>query len=71
MCRFGTHYEEPLSFVRIHQRMRVHEVHVRYTYRTCELSVCVVCVCRGFLCDCKKQSKQKEKCLLVTPAACK
>ncbi len=32
---------------------------------------CVVCVCGGFLCDCKKQSKQKEKCLLVIPAACK
>ncbi len=33
--------------------------------------VCGVCVCGGLLCDCKKQSKQNEKCLLVIPAECK
>jgi len=36
---FG-HYED---CVRIQERMRVHEVHVRYTHRACEL--CVWCVC--------------------------
>ncbi len=40
---FG-HTMRNLCLVFVYERMRVHQVLVRSTYRTCELCVCCVCV---------------------------